>query len=177
MNNQTYLQNEYLRLRNMEPEDLDVIFRIENDSRLWEVSGTSVPFSRFVLKQYLETTQCDLFTDKQLRLMVERLDSGAIAGIADLADFDPLHNRAAVGITIKDEYKNQGIGTQVLNLLCEYCSGYLHLNQLYAYIAYDNIFSLKLFNTCGFTESGRLKEWIHSENGYKDTLIVQKLFH
>lgn len=172
----SYLQNEQIVLRSVEPEDLELVYRIENDPELWEVSQTSVPFSRYVLKQYLENSRCDLFADRQLRLMIECRHSGAITGMIDLADFEPLHNRAAAGLMIKTEYRHQGIGGQALNLLCRYCSAYLHLNQLYAYIPADNLYSLKLFEASGFQRVGMLKEWLRNEAGYKDAMLVQKLF-
>lgn len=172
----SYLQHAHIRLRNVEPEDLEFIYQVENDPELWEVSQTSVPFSRYVLKQYLENSRCDLFADRQLRLMIESRKTGEIAGMIDLADFEPMHNRAAAGIMVSTDYRHQGIGHEALELLCRYGSEHLHLNQLYAYIPADNEYSLKLFASCGFEWSGVLKEWLRSGKRYKDAVLVQKLF-
>ena len=38
-----------IRLRALEPEDLDELYQIENDRRLWDVGLTNVPYSRFAL--------------------------------------------------------------------------------------------------------------------------------
>ena len=35
-----------IRLRAIEPEDLDLLYLIENDTRLWNVGTTNVPYSR-----------------------------------------------------------------------------------------------------------------------------------
>jgi diamine N-acetyltransferase len=61
-------------------------------------------------------------------------------------------------------------------LLCNYVSGYLCLNQLYAHIAVDNQTCLRLFSSCGFTEWGVLKQWLREGKEYKDAVIVQKVF-
>ena len=45
------LHGEKVRLRALEPEDLDFLFTTENNTAFWEVSNTQAPFSRFVLKQ------------------------------------------------------------------------------------------------------------------------------
>jgi len=42
-----------VRLRSLEPEDLELLYLWENDPSIWKVSNTLVPFSRFILRQYL----------------------------------------------------------------------------------------------------------------------------
>ena len=36
-------------LRAMEPEDLDFLYEIENNERIWDISATNVPYSHYVL--------------------------------------------------------------------------------------------------------------------------------
>ena len=42
-----------VNLRAIEPEDLDLLYRIENDVRLWNVGTSNVPYSRYVLHDYV----------------------------------------------------------------------------------------------------------------------------
>lgn len=172
----TYLINDQIRLRAPEPEDIDILYEMENNSENWEVSNSNAPLSRFLLKEYIRTSHCNLFEDLQLRFMIVRLADEQIAGTIDLTDYDLMHNRACVGIEIQKKYRIQGIARQALDLVCQYCSGYLHLKQLYAHIPYDNQPSLKLFNAAGFQQCGLLKEWIRTETRYKDVVFVQKIF-
>ena len=88
------LKGKNIYLRALEPEDLDFLFVIENDKNLWEVSGTQIPFSRFILKQYLEQTHLDIYQAKQLRLVVSKNSEDLPIGLIDLFDFDPQHKRA-----------------------------------------------------------------------------------
>lgn len=171
-----YLTSPELSLRACEPEDLDIMYQIENDSSLWEVSSITIPYSRYTLKQYIESSQNDIFTDKQLRLMVVHKTDQQVIGIADLTDFDPLHNRAAVGIVIRKEYRLKGYARQTLDLLCEYAFGFLHLHQLYAFIPHDNTASLNLFESCAFKCNGTLKEWLQTDSAnYKDAYLLQRI--
>ena len=48
------LQGLNIYLRALEPEDLEFIYRIENDENIWEVSNTQTPYSKFLIRQYLE---------------------------------------------------------------------------------------------------------------------------
>ena len=36
-----------INFRAMEPEDLDLLYTIENDTKLWNIGVTSVPYSRY----------------------------------------------------------------------------------------------------------------------------------
>ena len=49
-----HFQGNGIRLRAPEPEDLEVMFRFENATDVWEMSNTTGPYSRFQLKQYIE---------------------------------------------------------------------------------------------------------------------------
>ena len=53
-------KNGYL-LRAPEPEDLACMMRFENTPTLWEISNTTGPYSRFHLKQYIESNRIDLY--------------------------------------------------------------------------------------------------------------------
>ena len=49
------LQTEKVRLRAMEPRDVDLLYRWENDPEVWKVSDTMVPFSKFTLQEFIKT--------------------------------------------------------------------------------------------------------------------------
>ena len=94
------LKGELVALRAMEPTDLELLYRWENDSDVWTISNTRTPFSKYVLKNFIETSSQDIYTAKQLRLMIDENATGETIGIIDLFDFDPFHLRVGVGILI-----------------------------------------------------------------------------
>ena len=131
----TYLKGEHLRLRAVEPEDLDLLYTMENDPETWDVSNFNVPYSRYALRQYIENSQCDMYADRQLRLMIVHLEDEEVLGTLDITDFAPLHARGEVGISIRREFQGKGYATEALGLLCAYAFNFLHLKQLVAHIA------------------------------------------
>lgn len=173
MKTNAYLENERIYLRAIEPVDLESMYAIENNPELWEVSSFTVPYSRYVLKQYIEQSSNDIYTDKQLRLMICRKTDNAILGIVDITDFVPLHGRAAVGVVVHQEYRRQGYASDAIVLLCQYAFNFLHLKQLYAYVSVDNEASIKLFSSCGFIQNGILKDWLKVGNVYKNVAFMQ----
>lgn len=170
------LQGNIIKLRALETADLDLLFELENDVSVWEISGTIAPYSRDVLKLYLENAHRDIYDVKQLRLVICTQDNEAI-GLIDLFDFDPKNRRAGVGILILDEgNRNRGIGTEALEILCKYAFKTLNLRQLYANILEGNERSLYLFKKLGFELVGTKRDWIFNEGIFKNELLFQKIF-
>lgn len=171
------LETNRIYLRALEPEDLEFIYAIENDVKLWEVSNTQAPYSRFVIRQYLENAHLDIYEAKQLRLAICAKDDDKTLGLIDLFDFDPKNKRAGVGIVIQDdEQRNLGIGTDALGLVVAYAKQHLQLKQLYANIATDNTASERLFYKFEFELIGIKKAWNMVGDAYKDEAMYQLIF-
>ena len=62
------ISNEIVTLRSLEPTDLDVLFKWENDCWLWTVSNIMTPSPKSYLWQYLQNYDSDIFNTRQLRL-------------------------------------------------------------------------------------------------------------
>lgn len=169
------LQGKIVKLRALEKEDLDFLFTLENNPSVWEISGTITPYSRDVLTLYLDNAHRDIYDVKQLRLVICTLDDEAI-GLIDLFDFDPKNRRAGIGVIINNEgNRNGGVGTESLQILCQYAFSALQLRQLYANILEENERSLHLFKKLGFELVGTKKDWIFNEGKYKNELLFQKI--
>ena len=168
----TVLSTDILKLRAPEPADLDTLFSWENDTSVWHISSTSSPFSKQTLKNYLSSIQ-DIYTDRQLRLMIDNPE-GRTVGCVDLYEFDPLHQRAGVGILIGDQAdRGKGYAREALNLLIDYAFNHLLMNQLYCTIPASNEASIYLFQQAKFIQCGTLKNWINIAGDFQDAHIYQ----
>lgn len=169
-----YLENEEIKMRALEPEDLEILYKWENDSTEWKYGNTLSPYSKLTLRDYISRTQeQDIYEAKQLRLMVELKDCKTTIGTVDVYDFDFHNSRVGIGILIDKEYRNRRYATQILTLIKEYVFTFLKVNQLYAYIGEDNIKSIRLFEKLGYIHAGILKEWVSIDSVYKDVHIYQ----
>ncbi len=171
----SYFINDRIYLRAIEPEDLEIMYAMENDPQTWDITNFTVPYSRYALRQYIENSQCDMFADCQLRLMIVRRDDRTVIGTIDITEFMPIHARGEVGIVIRKEYQGQGYATDALHLLCNYAFGFLHMKQLTAHVTVDNEASMRLFTSCGFVKCGLLKEWWCVGGTFKDVVLLQLL--
>ena len=167
------MNHPHVILRAMEPEDLDTLYKIENNQELWAVSATNVPYSRFALHEYVETNTNDIYADKQVRLMIDN-DAGETVGIIDLMNFSPQHSRAEVGIVIMKPHRQKGYATAAMEKLVAYARQTLHLHQLFLVTECDTESCLLLFEKLGFEKTALLKQWLQQKEGvYKDACLMQ----
>lgn len=168
------LGDDKIKLRAVEPTDLDVLYRWENDSSLWSVGNTIAPFSRKQLWDYVESYDGDIFGARQLRLMiVSQPDKNEIIGTIDLYDFDPVNRRAFVGILIDMKFGHQGYGTRSLKLIADYARQTIGMYQLVAIVPEQNSYSRALFEKCGYEATATLRSWIRVGEAYQNATLFQ----
>ena len=161
-------------LRALEPEDLDMLYRIENDRELWDVGCTNVPYSRYVLHEFIAQSTGDIYTDRQVRLIVED-SSRQTVGIVDLQNFDPQHRRAEVGVLIVSSQRRQGYACSALTQLHRYAAQTLHLHQLYGFVSASNVAATGLIRCLDYQFSEPLTDWLYDGRDYHDAFLVQKI--
>ncbi len=167
------LQGNSIYLRALELEDLSFLFKNENDEDFWQVSHTQQPFSKYLLKKYLENAHLDIYEVKQLRLVIALKENDTAVGMVDLYDYNPQHKRAGVGILVLKKYQQKGYATEALQLMINHAFIYLDLHQLYACIGTDNLKSIQLFENAKFKVSGVKKDWNYYKNKFHDELFLQ----
>ena len=166
-------ENENIRLRAVEPEDLDLLYVWENNPLLWEVGNTRNPYSRYVLKQYIIDSDKDIYENKQLRLMIVQIKTGLTIGTVDLFDFDIHNSRIALGLYVDAAFQGNGFAKSSLHLVEEYVFNCLKINQLYSHIAESNNASRTMFEQENYEANGILKNWIKTAIGYENILVFQ----
>lgn len=168
------MKYEKIRLRALEPEDLELLYEWENNNTYWSISNTVSPFSKYTLKRYIENSHKNIYETAQLRLMIDHIEDKITIGTIDIFEFDPFHRRAGIGILIADEsYRRKGYASMSLTCLIKYCFNTLQLHQLFCNILANNHASIDLFKKQGFVLIGIKKDWIQTENGYMDVLMFQ----
>lgn len=169
-------ENTQILLRAPEPEDLDELYGWENDPHVWFLSGTYSPYSRYVLKQFLDNSGRDIYDTRQLRLMIQRKEDDKLVGAIDLFEFDPKHHRAGVGILIAHkEDRRRGYAREALATVENYAKKVLNLHQLYCNIGCTNEGSIRLFTDMGFKEVGIKKDWLFKDGSFHDEIMFQKI--
>lgn len=170
----TQLENKDVILRAIEPEDIDLLFELENDTNLWKYSNRSQPYSKHLLKNYITNAHKNIFEFRQIKFTII-IDNNLPVGFVDLFDYEPLHHRAAVGLVVQKESRERGYGTAALQLIDSYAKKHLQLHQLYAHIAVENKASVELFKGEGYVFVGKKKDWNFYDDQFHDEFIYQKI--
>ncbi|VAW25317.1 Acetyltransferase [hydrothermal vent metagenome] len=168
----TALIGKNINLRALEPKDLEFLFSTENNESFWEVSGTQLPYSKYILKKYIENSHQEIYEAKQYRFVICTKKNIPI-GIIDLFDFNPQHKRVGIGILLLPKYQHKGFGSESLKIIIDYAFTYLDVHQIFANVTSGNLNSISLFKKFKFQKAGIKKDWIYSNNTFKDEILYQ----
>ena len=161
-----------INLRALEPSDLNFLYSAENDESFWEISSTQTPYSKYILQKYIENAHQDIYEAKQYRFVICDTKNMPI-GMIDLFDFNPQHKRVGIGILILNKYQSKGYGSDALEMIIDYAFTYLNVHQIFANITSNNLNSIILFEKFNFKKIGVKKDWLFSNNTFKDEISYQ----
>ncbi|MDA3879582.1 MAG: GNAT family N-acetyltransferase [Prolixibacteraceae bacterium] len=168
------IQHNHITLRALEPSDIEMLYKWENNTESWHVSNLHAPISKHNLLRYIEASHCDIWESKELRLIIENENQRAV-GTIELFDFDPYHSRAGIGIMIyESSERRKGLALSTLETIALYARDELGIAQLYANILSTNIASLKLFEKASYKITGTKTNWIRTPIGWEDEYLLQK---
>lgn len=162
-----------VKLRAMEPEDVDILVKWENDPDLSASSNSFQPVSRKILHDYIEQSHRSLFEIGQMRLMIEA-KGGETVGAVDLYDFDAYQRRVTIGILVDKEHRLKGYAKDALNVMSEYLLSHLCLYQIVAKVASSNTASCRLFESCQYEFVATLPQWQWIGQDYQDMKVYRK---
>jgi diamine N-acetyltransferase len=172
-----FIESEHIYLRAIESSDVDLLYNIENDISIWKISQTITPFSKEILQLYLDSSHQDIYTTKQLRLMICLKQTNEAVGTIDLFDFDPMHLRGGIGILIFKNFRKKGLAYESIELVKNYVRNILMLHQIFCNISASNADSILLFEKSGFEKFGIKKQWNKiSAYCFEDEYLYQLIF-
>lgn len=144
------LKGQHIFLRHLQSTDVDFIYKWENDTANWAVSGTTKPFTKPEIETFVNTKQ-NLLLDGQLRYVICLNDIEQPIGTIDLFEFDVEQSAVGIGVLIAEKaQRNKGFASETINLIIDYCRNELKLVNLFCNIQKDNTASIRLFEKCGF---------------------------
>lgn len=144
------LATSHIFLRPVQPSDADLLLEWENNPENWGVSNTKEPFTKQQIVDFVNSAH-DIYINKQYRFMICLNQSETPVGCIDLFDFDEENKRVGVGVLVADKkHRNQGIATQSIQLIIDYCRNKLAIVYLFCHVFKENKNSIRLFEKCGF---------------------------
>lgn len=166
------IKGEKVVLRGIEPEDLEAIRQMTNDTEQeYLIGGWSLPTT----KKHQEDWYLRILGDKQNNRFAIELD-GVFVGLVNLTDIDWKNRCAETSIRLtKEAPRHEGIATDALTTLIRYAFKELNLHRVYATILENNIISQKLHEKCGYQIEGVEREAVYKNGTYHNRYLMALL--
>lgn len=170
-----FLQRDGVALRALEPEDVNILYMWEDEADAWQSRNSSAPYSRRLLRDYLNNYSADIYANGEVRSMITLHDEAV--GTLDVFNFDPLNGRAEIGVYVDAGHRDSLVGSTAIALAVEgYAFDVLGLNQVYATVRVDNEGAIAAFAKAGFCKVAVIRQWLKKSRGeYSDAVIMQRL--
>lgn len=166
-------KNRNTTLRAMEPEDLELLYTIENDREVWEVTSAKACYSRYAIKQYLAQQPQEISIAGEMRLIITN-GTGEAVGLIDLTGYCPTNRTAEIGITLLKSHRGKGHGKEAIEEIEQYARQILNIRMLYAHTLACNENANKLFAACGYEAVATLPEWQFHMGKYENLVVYKK---
>ena len=113
--------------------------------------------------------------DSENSVILIALDNEQIIARAELEGYYParMRHRAKFSISVKKDYWNQGIGTEMLKRIIDKAKE-MKIKVIELEVISDNARGINLYHKMGFTDMGTYKDYFYVNGMYKDAILMQK---
>lgn len=113
--------------------------------------------------------------DSENSIILIALDNEQIIARAELDGYYParIRHRATFSISVRKDYWNKGIGTELIKRLFEQAKE-MKIKIIELEVISDNERGIHLYHKMGFEDIGTYKNYFYVNGMYKDALVMQK---
>ena len=113
--------------------------------------------------------------DSENSVVLIALENEQIIARAELEGYYAarIRHRAKFSISVKKEYWNQGIGTEMLKRIIEQAKT-MKIKVIELEVISDNARGINLYHKMGFTDIGIYKDYFFVNGVFKDAVVMQK---
>lgn len=169
MPEETYegLRGPVVCLKVIEAQDTEKLYEWKNDYELATlIKAYPLPLTKQEIDEWVRKNQSD---KNQVFLGVFLLQGMALVGVARLKYIDRISANTELGIYIGDsEQRGKGLGKEALNLILSYAFRDLNLHKVYLKVLESNTKAIGLYESCGFSKEGTLREQFWSRGRYEN---------
>ena len=168
------IEGQIVRLRPLEPDDLERDFRWFNDREVTRYLAARYPISMTHEERWLRDLPPNDFAHG-VRLAIETKE-GVHIGNLGLHQPNAEDRKASLGIMIGDkEYWSNGYGSDATVTLLRFGFGEMNLNRIWLHVFEYNERAQACYKKCGFVEEGRLRQHYYGMGRYWDVIVMGAL--
>lgn len=164
----------YLSPKGTSEEEIQKFTEWLNDFQITDYLGRSGQITTLnTEKEWLENATQN---SENREFNIISINNDKLIGTVSLEKLDRINRSAVLGIFIGDEnFRNNGFGTEAINLLLEYGFKYLNLHSIKLSLLSVNERAHKCYLKCGFKDTGLSREQYFIDGKYYDKLYMDIL--
>ena len=114
--------------------------------------------------------------DSENSIVLIALENGQIIARAELAGYYAarIRHRAQFSISVRKAYWNQGIGTEMIQIIVEQAKK-MEIGVIELEAITDNAGAIALYHKMGFVDIGIYKNYFNVNGTFKDAVLMQKI--
>jgi putative acetyltransferase len=158
----------HILIRELRPGDIPAITTIHNQRSVAEMT-LQIPYSTEAERQERWKT-----TDSA-RFVVAEID-GQVVGLAGLTLMTRRRAHVGtIGMAVDERFRGQGVGRALVNALIDLADNWYNLRRIELEVYVDNAAAIHLYETCGFTIEGRLRDFAFRSGTYVDAYVMARI--
>ena len=93
-------------------------------------------------------------------------------GYCQVKNIDHVNHSCELGFCIAPRHQGKGYGMAVVKQLISYAKSKLKMHRLYLEVFADNEKAIKLYENCGFSKEGILRDKIFKDGKFRDVTVM-----
>ncbi|MGQ0840833.1 GNAT family N-acetyltransferase [Actinokineospora sp.] len=160
-----------VRLRPIEPEDADALWRWESDPEVMRWLDDGYLESLAAIRKRIADRATNSFA--KVTFGVETLADARLIGVVQLRDAQPETGRAELDIYLGErDCWNGGFGTETMRLICRYGFDKMRLHSIGLGVVVENERARHVYRKVGFVEEGRLRQSFRRDGHWHDMILM-----
>ncbi|HEQ1859214.1 TPA: GNAT family N-acetyltransferase [Providencia alcalifaciens] len=82
---------------------------------------------------------------------------------------------ASFGITVSQAYQGKGIGSELMQVMVDYCDNWLNVHRIELEVFAANGSGLGLYEKFGFKQEGVLRDYAFRDGEYVDAIVMSRI--
>jgi diamine N-acetyltransferase len=155
-----------LKLLPLKREYLEFVREVRNDPEVNKYLFTNVNISREEQARWYRRQ----VRDKRNRVFIALADEAI--GYCQVKNIDRVNRSCELGFCIIPRHQGKGYGMALVKQLISYAKSKLKMHRLYLEIFADNEKAIKLYENCGFSKEGILRDKIFKDGKFRDVMVM-----
>lgn len=152
------LKSDYITLNKIKENNLEEVFEIYNNDRVFEFCGIIPKHNKDTVKKMIGHFERDYLKKTRVKWGIFHNENEKLVGIIEAQDFNQKVNMVTIGYFLAESNWGKGIATQSVRLLSEFFFKEVNVNRIQAEVMPLNVNSKKVLLKNGYLKEGTLRQ-------------------